>query len=254
MERKYNLHRDKDDDRDFMKRYHAHPKLKLPKEVDLRPLMPPTFDQLSLGACTANAGVAYRKFLLRKKQSSYELVPELSRLDLYYREREANNEISEDSGASIRDIGKILKNVGICEEVYFPYIIENFANSPSEEAVENEPKYKINAYQRLDVDDIITYLAIHQQPILCGMEVYPDFEEEETAHTGLMNMPHDGDQAIGLHAIVIVGYKYIGKIKKKLYLICRNSWGEWGENGDGTFYMPIEFAMQGHAFDFWVMS
>lgn len=41
----------------------------------------------------------------------------------------------------------------------------------------------------------------------------------------------------GGHAIWICGYKYI---KGELYFIAINSWGAWGKNSDGMFYISAE--------------
>lgn len=248
MKRIYNLKRDEVDERDYKKLYRPHPSLTLPKSVDLREKMPPVYDQLDLGSCTANAGVAYRSYLLLPEDST---PPELSRLDLYWEERDIEGTVNEDSGATMRDVGKALKKSGVCEEKYYPYDVDDFTDTPSKKANENALKYKISAYSRLsDTDNIMIYLAVHQKPVLMGMDVYESFESDETSKTGMVTLPKDTEELLGGHAVLIVGYKYI---KDDLYFIVRNSWGEqWGDKG--YFYLPVEYIKKGYAYDFWVLS
>jgi C1A family cysteine protease len=61
-------------------------------------------------------------------------------------------------------------------------------------------------------------------------------------------MPTPGDQKLGGHAVLIVGYD-----DTKKCLIVRNSWGEnWGDKG--YFYLPYQFVINGFAFDFWELE
>ncbi|MBU3183200.1 hypothetical protein [Clostridium psychrophilum] len=73
---KYYLKRQKYDKRDFL-----FSKLKstiiLPPLIDMRNLMPPIYDQLQLGSCSANSSTSYDVFLYNNKI-------DLSRLFQYY--------------------------------------------------------------------------------------------------------------------------------------------------------------------------
>ncbi len=253
----YKLKRDTVDKRDlkFSRYLTPHREVVLPRTVDLRPECPPVFDQGNLGSCTANAGCACRMMLLDNKT-------DLSRLFLYYIERGLNGEIKKDEGASLRDACKSINKVGVCEEKYMPYDVDKYSQPPSREAVTNASKYKITAYKSLgSLDEIKQSLALRQQPVMLGMDVYESFESEEVARTGFMPLPGKDEKKMGGHAVLAVGYRDIskphglfGKVRSHGgYLIVRNSWGkDWGDKG--YFYMPYEYVVPGYTYDYWIME
>ena len=205
--------------------------------VDLRPKCPPVYVQ-AISDCTANAGVAARIMLS-------DLKVNLSRLHQYYDERMIEGDVSSDDGAQMRDIGKALLNYGVCEESYFPYVVSNYANAPSPEAVANAEKYKISGYYALTtLEQIRQTIFQSQKPVLAGIEVYENFRNIPA--NGMMPMP--SGQLLGYHAILICGYSDEGK-----YLICRNSWGS-GFGLKGYFLMPFDYVNEGHASDFWYLD
>lgn len=234
----YKLKDDQPDERDykFCQLITPHPSVKIPSTVDLRSQCPPVFDQGILGSCTANAGVCARMMLTNLKTL-------LSRLDLYYEERMIEGTVNQDSGASMRDICKALNKFGVCEEEYFPYEIEKFTNPPTEEAVINALKYKINAYHALgSLLEIKQNIALRQQPVLIGMEVYESMESETVENTGKLPLPKKNEKLLGGHAVLVVGYTGIN-------LIIRNSWGpDWGDKG--YFYMTNAYFKR-YTRDYW---
>ncbi len=258
MENEFNYQRDKVDVRDIRYTADVYPKtdIVIPKTIDLRPNCPHVYNQGDLGSCTANAGCTCRSMLLNNNQS------DLSRLFLYYVERKMKDNVTKDAGASLRDTCKAIHKRGVCEEKYMPYNIDKFAKKPSQEAYHNANKYKITAYKTLgSLDEIKQSLALRMQPVLIGMDVYKSFKSEEVAKTGIMTMPKEGDEKLGGHAVLVVGYKDTVKkcgrvIKHKVksgYLIVRNSWGsEWGDKG--YFYMPYKYVYLKHTFDYWIME
>lgn len=243
MKRIYNLKRQKRDNRDFKieKILNPHIEIKLPQLVDLRNLCPPIYDQGELGSCTANAGIAARVMLDK-------LNIQLSRLFQYYCEREIEGNISEDGGAQIRDIGNSMNQYGVCIEELDQYDISKFAEEPTLAAYTNAGNFRIKSYHSIsDINGIKQVLALKQQPVLMGMEVYENFESDEVAKTGIIPLPIF-EKNLGGHAVLIVGYD-----DTKQYLIVRNSWGEtWGDKG--YFYLPYEYIYRGLAYDFWVLQ
>src|SRR5581483_9228194 len=90
----------------------------LPKKVDLRPKMPPVYDQGHLGSCTANAIAAAFEFdQTQEKQPDF--MP--SRLFIYYNERASEGTTGTDSGAMLRDGIKSVAKIGVCDEQIWPY-------------------------------------------------------------------------------------------------------------------------------------
>lgn len=218
----YNVVRQKKDERDLKL---GTPTLEeLPKYVDLRDKCPPIFDQGDIGSCSSNAGVAARMML-------DGIQTELSRLYLYYKERELEDTIGEDSGAQMRDVCKALNKFGVCEEQYAPYIIQDFAKEPSKIADKNAKKYTISAYKSFSNDgiedtyQIKQYIAKNAQPVLIGMDVYESFESDIVTKIGLVPIPNrNAEKYLGGHAITIVGYDDDKKV-----FIARNSWGCYDE-------------------------
>lgn len=243
--RVYNLRKDPEDYRDFKFSAVVSPvnRIRLPRKVDLRPKCPPVWDQGSLGSCTANAGTTANAIL--RDDSALQL----SRLYLYYKERELEGNVCEDTGATMRSICKVLQKIGCCRESFWPYVIPKFSLQPNAAADTDAANYKVSAYQRLiTVRQIKECLALRGQPVLTGMGVYPQLEN--IGRDGKLHLPGKEDQNLGGHAVLIVGYVDPIFLRRGGYFIVRNSWGsDWGDNG--YFYMPYEYVEKGYAWDFW---
>jgi C1A family cysteine protease len=235
MSRKYLLKPDKPDLRDKVYRASVSSTAQLPLEVDLRPQMSPVVDQGQLGSCTANAiasGLKEYNMLLEGKP-----LTSLSRLFLYWQERYIEGTVEEDSGAYIRDGMKVLKSIGCCPETDFPYDIHTFTKEPSQQAVYDAKKFTISEYHRVNSVDMLKASLAEGYPVVIGISVYESFESQKVADTGIVPLPKRGEEFLGGHAVLAVGYK---KIKRTKYIIVRNSWGEsWGDKG--YFYLPESF-------------
>lgn len=230
------------DQRDY--RYKAiRPVIKLSKEVDLRKYCSIVEDQGNLGSCTAQALAGNLEFLDNRPDSTYI---DLSRLFIYYNERELEDTIDYDSGASLRDGIKSLKNKGACLEGLWPYVIKKFDKRPTLKCYEDAKKRKIRTYHRIDsLREMLVCLA-EGFPFVFGFTVYESFESSKVAKTGIADMPREGERAIGGHAVMAVGYN-----QKDGRFLVRNSWGQdWGMNG--YFTMPYEY-LETLADDFWTI-
>lgn len=256
IKRVYNCVPSRPDDRDllFVEKLHSAKPTVLPTTVDLRTQCSPVVDQGDLGSCTANAiASGLREYLLL--QNKKPLV-RLSRLFLYYSEREVEGTINEDSGAEIRDGMDCMIKLGTCKEELDPYDISTFETHPSEAAHLDAANYKMNRYMRVVGLGGVKASLAQGFPVVTGMYVYDQMESQQAATTGIVSIPPRGAQPLGGHAVLTVGYvdtpnKYSpGYWKGGGYLILRNSWGDnWGLGG--YFKIAYDYVNLGHAFEFW---
>jgi C1A family cysteine protease len=220
--------------------YTYTPKLKalqkLPKVVDLRDKFPPVYNQGPLGSCTAQALAAAFDFN-RHKQGVPFMDP--SRLFIYWNERDIEGTVDSDAGAQLRTGVKVLVRYGTPQETLWPYDIKKFTLKPPAHTYVAAEKSQALTYARImrpddSCDDMIACLN-EGFPFVTGFMVYESFEAADTNTTGIVPMPGTSENALGGHALVVVGYDLA-----KQHFICRNSWGQdWGD--EGYCYMPFEY-------------
>ncbi|MFI5366781.1 MAG: C1 family peptidase [Candidatus Binatia bacterium] len=219
----------------------------LPPSADLRPGCPPVYDQGQLGSCTANAIAGAIEFDQMKQKLPKVFVP--SRLFIYYNERAIEGTVSTDSGAQIRDGIKSVASQGDCPEPDWQYDITKFAQKPPPKCYQEAVSYKTVQYQRVarNLNQMKACLAAGY-PFVFGFAVYQSFESQQVATSGHAPMPAPGEQSIGGHAVVAVGYEDANQ-----WFIVRNSWGSgWGMSG--YFTLPYAYLTQaGLASDFWTI-
>lgn len=219
----------------------------LPAKVDLTSACPPVYDQGQLGSCTANAIGAALEFDQMKQNLSPIFVP--SRLFIYYNERAMEGTINSDSGAQIRDGMKSVANQGACPEDIWPYNIANFEVQPTDACYQAALQHKAILYQRVtrDLTQMKGCLA-SGYPYVFGFTVYASFESAQVAQTGHAPMPQHGEQVLGGHAVLAVGYDDANQ-----WFIVRNSWGTgWGMQG--YFTLPYAYlTTRSLASDFWTV-
>jgi Papain family cysteine protease len=249
--RYYGWKRDRPDDRDRFLIDHVELPEAVPAAVDLRTtgnLADPVFDQGQLGSCTANAIAAALMYVQRATRLP-EFVP--SRLALYYAERVIEGTPDQDSGAELRDGLKVVAGQpGYVAEAEWPYDVARFAVAPPAAVVADEAKDRATKYMRVDVD-------LHQMkaalaagfPVVIGFDVFQGIESDQAAQTGEVPMPGPGEQPIGGHAVLLVGYD-----DARQRWTFRNSWGPgWGDAGYG--YLPYGYVDDpSYATDFWVIQ
>lgn len=244
--------RDKPDAHD--KRYsvtHART-VTLPPRVDLRttrPWYPPVFDQSTLGSCGPTSADAFNIFLYPEMATTG-----FSRLQLYYDVRVLEYTVPEDAGVQTRDLFVSLKKTGVAPEPDWPYDISKFTVLPPQQAVTDAAKYKIGSYSRLVQTASYLNCLATGYPFILGFECFESIDSDQLAQTGVMPYPVRGEQIVGGHDVLVIGYdmnftanpdfKRSGidpRTVSNHALLIRNSWGpDWGL--DGHFYMPLEYA------------
>jgi C1A family cysteine protease len=214
--------------------------------VDLRPYCSSIENQGNLGSCTGQA-IAGAIELLHKRASR---TLDVSRLFIYYYERQYIGTVNYDSGAYIRDGIKVCYTYGAPVESLWPYNINKFRTVPPSTAIKDAAKRKVTSYQRVsDFNGVIDAVA-SGHPVVVGFTVYSSFESNSVAKTGVMPYPNTSkERVLGGHAVLIVGYN-----KNRNVFIVRNSWGTgWGEGG--YFYMPFQVIQNTNmSGDFWIIK
>jgi C1A family cysteine protease len=204
----------------------------LPAECDLRPSMPPVYDQGQLGSCTGNA-IAGAMEYERDRQGLSDFIP--SRLFVYYNERALEGTVSSDSGAVIRDGIKVVNSDGVCPETLWPYDIGMFTVKPPKHCFVAAATDKAVQYEAIQTLGALKDAIASNLAVVFGFTVYQSFESPAVAQSGVLPMPKPHEATVGGHAVVAVGYN-----DAKNQVIVRNSWGaSWGEQG--YFYMPYQY-------------
>ncbi len=256
---RYGWKRDLPDQRDHSFAVSADVLKSISPQVDLRPQCPAVYDQGQIGSCTANAIAAAIEFDLMKQNLS-DFTP--SRLFIYYNERSIESTVPLDAGAQIRDGIKSVASQGACPESEWTYDATpadpstnlfppgaKAATAPSTQCYEDAMFHKALQYQSVDQNlaDMKGCLS-SGYPFVFGFTVYPGFEGEDVARTGLVTMPGANETAIGGHAVMAVGFDD----SRNLFIV-RNSWGPlWGMAG--YFYMPYAYLLDDNlADDFWTI-
>ena len=247
MKRQYLLKPDRKDLRDkvFSPRFFAC-EAHLPKKVDLREMFGPVVDQGELGSCSANMFAALLAYsgLSCCKTSKWEV---FSRLFIYYEERVLEGTVNEDAGAMLCDGVKVLENIGACLESEDQYVINNYTAEPTAQMLRDATTYRVRSAHR--IMSLISLKAALAENLCVGigMTVFESMESADAAQTGIVPMPKEGDDVLGGHAVLVVGYD-----DDLECMIVRNSWGnEWGDKG--YFYLPYKFWSAGYISDAWTI-
>ena len=172
--------------------------------------------------------------LARKKQG----LPDqpLSRLFIYYNERLMEGTVDQDSGAQLRDGAKVLATVGAPDESLWDYQDSNLYLEPKASAYENAVQDESQVYLAVDQTLNDMKLCLHEGfPFVFGVTLWPEFESDAVAQTGIVPMPNTNSNSIGGHAILCVGYNNATSMFTVL-----NSWGpNWGDHG--YCYFPYAY-------------
>lgn len=232
----------------------------LPSSTDLRQWCSPVEHQLTLGCCTAHAGIGIVEYFERRAFGKHI---DASRIFLYKTTRNLLKWRG-DSGAFIRSTMAAMVLFGVPPEEYWPYVVDDFDKEPSAFCYAYAQNFQAISYYRLDptgtgekelLQSIKTNLSAGI-PAMFGFTAFSSIVQAKT--TGLIPFPSVGETIVGGHAVVAVGYDDSIRIKNsasgaketKGALLVRNSWGrEWGIEGYG--WMPYEYVLRGVAVDCW---
>ena len=236
-------------------------KMKASTSVDLRKWCSPIENQLSLGSCTANAGIGIVEYYEKRAFNNHI---EGAHLFLYKVTRNLM-QVTGDTGAWLREVMGALALCGVPDEKYWPYNVADFDNEPDAFIYSIADNYEALKYFCRDpqgakipypavLDSVKKYLTTGI-PSMFGFWGFPSFDSSDVK--GGIPYPGESEKAEWGHAIVAVGYDDTKKIKNLKYnkettgaLLIRNSWGkEWGDKGYG--WLPYDYVLNNLALDFW---
>lgn len=219
-----------------------------PSLVDLTKLspMPRVEDQSVIGSCVGNAATSAYEFVAIADGIKVE---EMSRLFAYYACRVwiENVPPEADSGCEIRDMMKALARFGVCSEQAWPYLTGRFNVEPSAQAQDEARHHRITSYWRLPSLRAIRLCLYQGFPCVGGFAVPESVETSAVTDSGVIPYPEKGEQIVGGHAVMFVGYD-----DENALLKFANSWGlDWGQQGYG--WLPYRYVSRGLASDFWTV-
>lgn len=209
--------------------------------MDLSADCGPIKDQGAEGACTAHAGAEACEWIFRRYFSK---TPIFSPQYTYAQELIATGDFPNDVGSDGVTLCGTLITRGCCEEALYPYKPGNIAR-PDAAQDANAAKWRLGAYHGLSGSE--TALSVLADPtpwpVLIGFLVYPSFESDETAETGVMPLPGPGATPLGGHEVMMIGYDVeVNPVLRPAgsppAAYVQNSWGAgWGLGG--RFWMPL---------------
>jgi len=205
------------DARDFVyeQRSLVHKKRNVvPSSLDLRSSLGKPRNQGSRGTCAAFACSAVKEF---QEKHDIDFSEYMSPNSIYfYRQPE--------SGMYVRNVMKLLTDLGIAPERYFPYSGKVEPTEIPEEAKKSMSNHKIKSYAKVTTIEGLKDSLFKHGPAIISVPVY------RTGNPEMWRSSEDNQELAGGHAMTIVGYNKHG-------FIIRNSWGDsW--NGDGHVIFP----------------
>jgi len=216
----------------------SHPSV---KTLRSEPYISKIENQDVIGSCTCNSGTSAEEMVLKKSGKDIQL----SRLWAYAEVRKfEGTPLTEDSGAQIRNVMKVLAKKGCPLESQYPYDLSKWNKNPPAALDAEAAKHQILIYYRCpDINQVCASIA-QGFPVVGGFRCPKSLFSDETTKTGVI--PFDPVKGFrGGHAVLFTGYD-----DKKKLLQFQNSWGEdWGDKGYG--YLPYQYVERGYADDFW---
>ena len=223
---------DLDHDRDQHFEWFFHEAVRFPPIFSLRSKQPDIWNQGNLGSCVGH-GVA-RVFQMQRR--AQQLTPDWapSRLAIYYWARVFDGTEDIDAGAQIRNGIKAIARFGAPPEEEWPYAPDKFSVSPDDDCMAKASLNQALRYYRVQQTATWIKTCLMQGfGVVYGFNVYPQFESDAAAATGIIEMPRRLATPIGGHCQVIVGWDDTKQANGVTgYWESANSWGSsWGDEG-----------------------
>lgn len=201
------------------------------------PFLPPMRNQKYLSSCASHMAIGLLESQLGERQYI-----EGSELFHYYNARMyITQDFPNNSGMTIRDACKTLKEYGFTPELAWPYLPEKFNEQPGLASYWLAGIHPVERYERVTSIQDIKYSIQEGIAVGTGIFVVDSFYN---LNKNDYLYKHDQWGIGGGHAVQIIGYD-----DERSVLIIKNSWGEeWGN--DGYFEMKYDTFIK-CSFDWW---
>lgn len=217
----------------------------LPSLVDLRPFLTPIENQGAVGSCTANALAGAFEYLEKRLTGAEGRV---SRLFIYFNQREVEGDVAHDRGAKIRVGISVLKHKDTCCEETWPYVPASVLARPAPEAYHEARFHRIDQAHYIPVNlHAMRHCLAEGYPFVFGLQLFSSIRDSHPH--GRIAMPDESrERRYGRHAMLCVGYSQPDGV-----FLVRNSWGtDWGDGG--YCYIPYPYMVEpGYADSLWTI-
>jgi hypothetical protein len=212
----------------------------MPVTADLRKWDGPIKDQQQMGSCTGHEKASTGEWIYRKY---YGKQPVFSPLFIYSLELEDNGTFPNDEGSDGTTGCEVVIANGLCEDSLYPDASQ-VIQKPTDAMLANALTWRLKGKGGFGAYHGLTSVQVAMSvmsdpvpwPVGMGFTVYPNFESDEVAETGIY-VPDTSSTPIGGHQVKLSGYDVALNpiIRPKNCppaALVQNSWGTgWGLNG-----------------------
>lgn len=239
-----------------------------PPRIDLRKWFPPTINQGKLPICTAATVVGMASYLAKRAHGVDSTISTL----FNYRVSRALGGDPDHQGSWLRYAMAAWALCGVIEEQYWPFKADMLDTDPPAFCFAVAQNFRSVCQFRVDHTaptqeylDALRKTLARGLPVTLGMHLHPSLVQSFS--TGIIPVPGKDEQALGGHAVLLVGYdddKDVsvpagtpgappeGTHSQPGAFLIRNSWGQdWAEDGYG--WLPYGWVLGGLVQDSWTV-